>query len=155
MANLHDYSHMVYKRHSELPLTHIRPHFASTPEQLMGTVNGIAANQFEERLGKALTERKIPYYFRYAVGAPKGFPGWKEIDFVTELDGQAKALAVDGMDFVHKGARAQAQDKLNDIIIQKSLESYGYTNIGPVEHISTARLTTQQDAHQVVREIFG
>jgi hypothetical protein len=148
----HDYGQILYHRHNNLPFSHAKPEFAREAEQLTGSVNDIKANQFEERLANALNDRKVPYYFRYAVGAPKGFPGWKEVDFLVSAPGQVEVIMVDGVDFVHRGSEAQAQDQLNDIIIKKSLVDYG---INIVRHISTARLTDQTSANQVVREIFG
>lgn len=148
----HDYGQLLYHRHSNLPFSHARPEFAREAEQLIGEVNSIKANQFEERLAKALSDRKVPYYFRYAVGAPKGFPGWKEVDFLVAAPGQAEVIMVDGVDFVHRGSAAQEQDKINDLIIKKALSDYG---INTVRHISTARLIDRDSANQVVREIFG
>lgn len=93
-------------------------------EQLMGSVHGKEASAPEERLAKALDKAGMQYEFRYVVGAPKGLPGWKELDFLVSRSGVLYAIEVDTA-FTHRGK--QQKDRLHDAIIlnDKELNSMG------------------------------
>lgn len=129
----------------------MRPLYARTPEELYGWVNGLSATQGEERFYRALVKqmdvRNIA--FRVPVGAPRGMPGWKELDFFVETYSGFRAIQIDGIDYVHRGT--SEEDIIRDLITLKYLSSY---NIGIVTHVRADELLTQEDADRVARRII-
>jgi hypothetical protein len=71
-----------------------------------------------------LDESKIQYIFRYVVGAPKGLPGWKELDFLVYSGGEIRAVEVDTA-FTHRNK--QQSDVLHDAIVlnDRAINSMG------------------------------
>ena len=128
-----------------------RPEFAKTPEELYGWVNGLSATQGEERFYRAMAKlasvRNIG--FRIPVGAPRGMPGWKELDFFVETYTGYRAIQIDGIDYVHRGT--SEEDIIRDLITMKYLAPY---NIGIVLHVRADQLLTQEDADKVARRIL-
>lgn len=103
-----------------------RPSLPSRPslsppeiERLTGQVRGMEASEPEERLARALDRARIPYLFRYVVGAPKGLPGWKEVDFLAVRSGIVYPIEVDTA-FTHRGKKNK--DFLHDAIILNDRE---------------------------------
>jgi hypothetical protein len=78
-------------------------------------VQGMQASAPEERMARALSDANIQYQFRYTVGAPRGLPGWKELDFLILTHGIVYALEVDTA-FTHRDKGQK--DVLHDAIIQ-------------------------------------
>lgn len=68
----------------------------------------------EERLARALDKAGISYQFRYTVGAPRGLPGWKEVDFIVPHKGLLYTVEVDTA-FTHRDKKYS--DRLHDEII--------------------------------------
>jgi len=141
-------------RRKRVPLHATKPMVASEKEQLIGTVRGMKASDLEERFAAALDQRRRSvdgYYFRLPVNAPRGMPGWKELDFLVISRGY-HPIQIDDVTFVHKGQRALAQDKLNDVIIMNALASMSPR---PIRHIPSTRLGDKDAAMSVVKELFG
>lgn len=93
-------------------------------ENLTGMVQGKQASAPEERLAQALDRGGFEYQFRMVIGAPKGLPGWKELDFLISTDGMLQAVEVDTA-FTHRNKHTA--DILHDALVlnDKELNSYG------------------------------
>jgi len=93
-------------------------------ELLGGMVQNKKASAPEERFAKALD--KLPsvdgYEFRYTIGAPRGMPGWKELDYLVSARGMVYAFEVD-TEFTHR--QKGKADVLHDAIVLKDLEKDG------------------------------
>jgi hypothetical protein len=125
----------------------------TAPERLTGTVQDKDASAPEERMAKALDKQGIQYIFRYVVGAPKGMPGWKELDFLISSDGMLNAVEVDTV-FTHRNK--QQSDLLHDAII---LNDQGIRTMGDiypvVRHASgDTELSSQDLADKYVKQNF-
>ena len=120
------------------------------PEQLVGSVQGKDASAPEERFAKALDKAGIQYIFRYTVGAPKGLPGWKEVDFIMVANGLVYAVEVDTA-FTHRNK--QQSDVLHDAIILNDRNVREMGDIYPqVQHVSgDSDLADQDKADQYVK----
>lgn len=81
---------------------------------LMGEVDGFQASAPEERLARALRKKNLQFQFRMTVGAPRGLPGWKELDFIVWSSGMLYAVEVDTA-FTHR--QKENADVLHDAII--------------------------------------
>lgn len=125
------------------------PTTATEPEQLVGSVHGYNASEIEERFAKALDKREITYWFRVAINAERGMPGWKELDFLVEHFG-IWPVEVEDVTYVHRGT--SAEDALKDAITMESLKDY---NPHPVIHVTNFELETQELADATVRRLFG
>lgn len=127
---------------------------AEDGEQLAGEVQGFAASAPEERMARALDKAQIQYIFRYTVGAPRGLPGWKELDFVVLTKGVVYALEVDTA-FTHR-AKAQA-DILHDAIIQNDPELQSTGMLWPtVIHVDgDSDLASKSNAESYVKRVFN
>lgn len=103
-----------------------KPQIAPAEEQelLTGSVRGLKASAPEERLANALDKKGFQYLFRYSVGAPRGLPGWKELDFLVQARGLLYAVEVDTA-FTHR-TKANS-DVLHDAIVlnDKELQTMG------------------------------
>lgn len=124
------------------------------PEVLIGTVNGFSASAPEERLARAFDKAKIQYEFRLTVGAPRGLPGWKELDFVVMSKGLMYAVEVDTA-FTHR--QKEQQDVLHDAIIMNDPELRKMGEFWPhVIHVDgDSDLSEQKLAEQYVKYAFG
>lgn len=130
---------------------------ASSPapeEALTGTVQDKEASAGEERLARAYDEANIRYVFRHVVGAPKGLPGWKEVDFLVISKGFLYTVEVDSA-FTHRGK--QYADVLHDAIILNDPELQTYGELYPqVFHVDgEVDLADMRNARQYVKRTFG
>lgn len=130
-----------------------RAKFAKEGEILTGKVKGIDAKADEERFAKGLN--RYPdvrqYFFRLAVGAPRGMPGWKELDFLIETFHGWVAVEVDDMEFVHKGKTSEMQ--MADLQRITGLKDIG-VDVHEIHHVPAARLADEQGVDQVIRELL-
>ena len=124
-------------------------------EVLAGTVNGMKASAPEERLFRAL--KKNPKVqgmeFRYTIGAPRGLPGWKEVDYLVASLGLVYAIEVDTA-FTHRGKKES--DRLHDAIVLNALRQQGLNVYPSVIHLDgESELVDQKNADTTVRRMFG
>lgn len=123
-------------------------------EMLTGMVNDMTASAPEERMANALREAGIPFQFRMVIGAPKGMPGWKELDFLIESKGLLYATEVDTA-FTHRNK--EQKDKLHDALVlnDRTLQSYGelYPQVFHVD--GDYDLASRNTAKAYVRRTFG
>lgn len=122
-------------------------------EVLGGTVQGKKASAPEERLFRALEEVGITgATFRYTVGAPRGLPGWKELDALIPARGLVYAVEVDTA-FTHR-EKGRA-DVLHDAIVLKELEKTGLSVYPKVIHLDgESDLADRQWALNTVKRLF-
>lgn len=123
-------------------------------ERLTGQVDGMTASAGEERLAKAFDDAGIQYQFRYVVGAPKGLPGWKELDFVVMRGGMVYTVEVDTA-FTHRGK--EYADVLHDAIVLNDKEIKLMGQVWPsVIHVDgESDLASKENASAYVRQRFG
>jgi hypothetical protein len=135
-----------------LPSVHRRE---ETPEEpLTGKVQDMDASAPEERMAKALDRAGINYRFRYTVGAPRGLPGWKEVDFLVENNGLVYAAEVDTA-FTHRDKLYA--DVLHDAIVlnDKNIQELG-TIFPSVLHVDgDSDLANSANAKAYVQRQFG
>lgn len=126
---------------------------ATEPEQLTGQVQGMQASAPEERMAKALDKAGIQYLFRYTVGAPRGLPGWKELDFLISSGGLLQAVEVDTA-FTHRNK--QQSDVLHDAIVLNDQSIQAMGELYPrVMHVSgDSDLSDQDSANKFVKQNF-
>lgn len=124
------------------------------PEELLGHVDGIQASAPEERLARALAKNKKGYKFRLTVGAPRGLPGWKELDFVVESQGVLYAVEVDTA-FTHR--QKENADVLHDAIVMNDPELKTMGTFFPrVIHVDgDSDLASLTNAESYVKRQFG
>lgn len=138
-----------------LPGNH-RPQFdnGDEPEILSGTVQNMKASMPEERLANALNKNKAVdgYEFRRTIGAPRGMPGWKELDFTVSARGMLYAIEVD-TEFTHRQKREA--DRLHDAIVLKSLKKDGASVFPQVLHLmGETDLADKNSAEKAVQRLF-
>lgn len=123
-------------------------------EPLTGVVQDKEASAGEENLARAYSEAGFQYYFRHVIGAPKGLPGWKELDFLVLTKGMLYAVEVDTA-FTHRN-KEQA-DILHDAIILNDRELNSHGTLYPqVFHVDgELELATRDMARGYVRRTFG
>lgn len=122
------------------------------PELLAGVVQDLPASAIEERFARALDKKRIPYIFRYAVGAPRGMPGHKEVDFLVEKNGMIYPVEVD-TEFTHR--RKGEADRLKDAIVLNELEREGYQVFPQVLRVQgETELTDQRQADRTVDKLL-
>ena len=124
------------------------------PEQLSGEVQGMEASAPEERMAKALTKANMNFKFRLVIGAPKGMPGWKELDFLVMESGLLYAMEMDTA-FTHRSK--EQKDKLHDALILNDKELQSYGQIWPeVFHVDgDSEAGSDDNARAYVRRRFG
>ena len=125
------------------------------PEVLSGVVQDKKASAPEERLAKALD--KLPsveeYEFRKTLGAPRGLPGWFEVDYVVASRGIAYAIEVDS-EFTHRMKTGRG-DVLHDAKVLKQLKGQGMTVYPTVIHLTMeADLIDQTGADRSAKRLF-
>jgi len=125
------------------------------PEILGGEVQNKKASAPEERLAKALD--KVPsvdaYEFRYTIGAPRGMPGWKELDFLISARGQVFAVEVDS-EFTHRNKSGRG-DVLHDAIVLQDLNKQGMQVYPSVIHLNMeSELVDQKWADATAKRLF-
>lgn len=126
------------------------------PEILEGTVQGKKASKPEERFAKALS--KLPsvegYSFRQTLGAPRGLPGWFELDFAIASRGLVYAVEVDSA-FTHRNKTGRG-DVLHDAKVLKQLSRRGTQVYPTVIHLTMEKDLIDQDwADRAARRLFG
>lgn len=131
-----------------------RPRFSNTPEQLLGSFRGMKASDIEERFGNALQSSKLVrnVLFRMPVGAPRGMPGWRELDFLVETNYGYRAFQTDDVEFVHRGT--SAQDQFADLQIMYHLRNSGIL-LKEIEHVPSTKLADSKQAGRTVKELLG
>lgn len=139
-----------------LPAPH-RPRLTDReePEVLGGSVQNMKASQPEERFAKALDKVGTieGYEFRRTIGAPRGLPGWKELDFLVAARGQYYAIEVDSA-FSHRD-KGRA-DVLHDAIVLRDLEKDGLQVYPSVIHLHMeSELIDQRWADTTAKRLFG
>lgn len=131
------------------------PRIGGAEEELLtGEVQGVKASAPEERMAKALDKAKIQYIFRYTVGAPRGLPGWKELDFLVLTKGIVYAVEVDTA-FTHR--EKGNTDVLHDAIIQNDREINSSGILWPqvIHADGDTDLSTNDSAKSYVKKLFG
>lgn len=122
-------------------------------ELLSGVVQDMEASAIEERFARALDKKRKPYQFRYTVGAPRGLPGFKEVDFILENNGQMYAVEIDSL-FTHR--RKREADRLHDAIVLTELEQEGFQVYPQVIHVlGDTELVDQRQADATVNRLFS
>jgi hypothetical protein len=122
------------------------------PEGLSGTVQNMKASAPEERLARALDKQQTEYKFRYTVGAPRGMPGFKEVDFIVPAFSQYYAVEVDTA-FTHR-EKGRA-DVLHDAIVLAALKKEGLQMFPTVIHVDgESDLLTSENALRWVKQRF-
>lgn len=142
------------KRPSLIPLPS-RPAISNDGEEtLTGMVGDKTASAPEERMARALQKNNKQFMFRYVVGAPRGLPGWKEVDFIVLTGGVVYALEVDTA-FTHRNK--EHKDRLHDAIILNDPEVKSLGVLWPtVLHADgDSELADDRNADAYVRRIFG
>lgn len=142
------------RRASPFPLPSIPRYSEHTEEPLTGMVNDMEASAPEERLANALTKARIPFYFRYVVGAPRGLPGWKELDFLASHNGILYAMEVDTA-FTHR--KKQNADVLHDAIVLNDPQIQEMGTVYPqVLHVDgDSDLADSKNSENFVKQRFG
>lgn len=147
----------VFKKQPKGVIKSIPNHVSVQPsegEQLLGTVQGKTASAPEERLAKQLDKAGKQYLFRYVVGAPKGLPGWKELDFLISDKGMLYAVEVDTT-FTHR--QKKYSDVFHDALILADSEINSMGTLYP--HVFHAKgdseLSSPEEASKYVKQTFG
>lgn len=128
------------------------PQWKSTPELLTGVVLGQKASVPEERAFRAMLKLKPNgIQFQVSLGAPKGMPGWKSLDFLV-IDQQKKLhpVQIDGLGIAHKTSQQKNKDKIENIVVDKALKIYNAT---PVLRVPDNLLQTQAQADATFKRI--
>ena len=121
-------------------------------EALTGEVQGKKASSYEERLFGALDKIGVTAEFRYTVGAPRGMPGWKEVDALIPVHGLVYAVEVDTA-FTHR--EKQRADVLHDAIVLRELEEQGMNVYPRVIHLDgESDLVDRKWALATVKRLF-
>ena len=136
------------KRKRGSPIFASKPIVVKEKEQLYGFVRDMAASDIEERFARALDKLEKNYWFRLPVGAPRGMPGYNEVDFLVASGGYYP-IQIDG-EYSHIGR--EAKDMLTDAKVMVALREY---NPFPVKHILYTSLGNQRAADMAARELFG
>jgi len=125
------------------------------PEFLQGMVQGKKASAGEERLFRALMKNQAVEQaeFRYTIGAPRGLPGWKELDALVSARGLVYAFEVDTA-FTHRDKKES--DRLHDAIVLTDLAKQGMNVYPVVTHVDgESDLVNQKNADHYVKRFFG
>lgn len=127
---------------------------SETEEALTGFIGEYQASAPEERYATALTAAGISFQYKWTLGAPRGLPGWKELDFVVQFGGLLYADEVDTA-FTHR--EKQNADVLHDAIVMNDQELKAMGLWWPfVTHIDgDYDLSSFSSARQYVRRRFG
>lgn len=123
-----------------------------TGELLSGYIQGAKASDIEERFARALsTSKRVDgFKFRFPVISPRNMPGQLEIDFVVQSAGLIYCFQVDG-EIAHKGIGKQQDDRRKDVLVNSFMKQY---NAFPVKRIPWYRLSTQEQANLLIRELI-
>lgn len=131
-----------------------RPRFAREAEEVLsGQVQGMKASMIEERFARALDGKGASYQFRYTLGAPRGLPGWFEVDFLVLQNGMVYPIEID-TSFTHR--EKGRKDVLHDSRVLTELEQEGFAFFPKVTHIDgEISLMDSKSAEALVKEMFG
>lgn len=123
-------------------------------EYLSGSVQGKPASAPEERLAKQLDKAGKQYVFRYTLGAPRGLPGWKELDFLVSNSGLLYAIEVDTA-FTHR--KKHLADVLHDALIlaDQSISEMGELYPHVFHADGDSELASLENAAQYVKNTLG
>jgi Holliday junction resolvase-like predicted endonuclease len=103
-------------------------------------------------MARALGKVQAPFEFRYTLGAPRGLPGWKELDFLVQKNGMVYPVEVD-TEFTHRN-KGEA-DRLHDAIVLSELEQEGYQVFPQVIHVmGESDLIDQRAADATAKRLF-
>jgi hypothetical protein len=119
-------------------------------EVLTGYIQGKpAASQAEERLANALSKDPRVSAFEYSMEnlvAPKGMPGWKQLDFLVQWEGgRYQAISMEDETFVHHGPSAALVDSMDNMEFVYALNKLGVA-IDGVTRLDAALYDTQESA---------
>lgn len=137
------------KKPKDAPLNRVQT--LSEQEQFTGQIQGLKASDLEERFGRALDKRNLPYDFRLPFFAPRGAFGEVELDFMIHDGPLSIPVQVDG-EFAHASTLQKNHDSQQDAILNDYLAKQGGTL--PVKRIGARFLGSQAEADQVVRELI-
>ena len=138
----------------KLPAPH-KPSFTgdTDTELLTGEVQGIKASMPEERFANSLNKRNRLYEFRRTMGAPRGLPGWFELDFLVYVNGLGYPVEVDTA-FTHRDK--QRADVLHDARVLQDLKRAGISTYPTVIHVDgESDLKDQETSNRTAVRIFG
>jgi hypothetical protein len=125
-----------------------KPTVVVEKEQLFGVVRDMKASDIEERFARSLDRMGVSYWFRLPVGAPRGMPGYNELDFLVQSGGYYP-IQIDG-EYSHLGK--EAKDMIADARIMEELKQYSPM---PITHVMYMKLSNQKASDMVAREILG
>lgn len=146
--------HRVREPKVKLPAPYKPSVTGDTDEELLtGQVQNLKASMPEERFANSLQKRNRQYEFRRTMGAPRGLPGWFELDFLVYNFGLGYAIEVDTA-FTHRDK--QRADVLHDARVIQALNNAGISIYPKVIHADgESDLTTQANSDQFVKRLFG
>lgn len=122
----------------------------SSAEELTGVILGKKASAPEERFARALYKKNLSFDFQVVVQTAYQIPGQlNTVDFVV-FSGLPYPIEIDG-DWVHKTSSKKEQDALRDAIINEKMVPRGWR---PISRIPGHKVATQEDANNVVEEMF-
>jgi hypothetical protein len=149
----------IYKksRQAQVPIPSTRPRpEPDRVELLSGNIAGVKAAKGEERFYRAMMKdpQVKQVWFRLPLGAPKGMPGWKELDFlVLKTSGMYSAFSVKDVTFVHAGTAKTATDLMNDMVMVQALKSQGI-NVNDIITIDARDLDDEELAARTEKELI-
>jgi hypothetical protein len=111
------------------------------------------ASDLEERFNKAVSKHPSVrgVEFRLSLGAPRGLPGWLELDYLLDTVSGYRAFEVDDITFIHKGERERQEGLIKDQRRLFTLKSWGL-GVREIEHVTNEKLGTQEEANRWARE---
>jgi len=125
------------------------------PEVLSGEVQDKKASAPEERFANTLEKLSSVdgYTFRQTFGAPRGLPGWFEVDYVVSSRGMQYAIEVDS-EFTHRMKTGRG-DVLHDAKVLKQLKGQGGQVYPQVIHLTMEReLVNQEWSDRTGKRLF-
>lgn len=133
----------------------VLPQISKPQEVLSGVVQGKAVPEDEERAYRAAlkTGRVEGIWVQFDIG-PKGLPGHRQLDQLINTDTEWRAIEIDGVGFVHKGASARAKDRLADMQRVDGLRNMGIFLRRGVEHVPDTKLQNQDDADRTYERLL-
>jgi len=120
-------------------------------EILVGWVQGKRATDIEERFARALDKSLEidSYEFQPSYVAGRNLPGEIRLDFMVYA-GLSYPFQLDGT-YAHKTAQQKYEDAIKDAILDSILTPRG---VQPVKRIPGDELETQEEADELVAELF-
>jgi len=90
--------------------------------------------------------------FRMALGAPKGMPGWLELDALIQTHSGFRAFEIDDMSFIHLGQRESAESVIKDTRRIQGLRQKGI-QVREIEHLDAKNLDTREKTKKEIQRI--